>query len=70
LNAGQDFSIYESLYRSQINEFLAKLTADSVEDYFKLVSKVRINVAHMPNQYHKWFFIVQVVAYASFMFCI
>ena len=50
LNAGQNLSKFESHYRSQINGFPAKLTADNVEAYFRLVSDVKINIAHTPIQ--------------------
>ena len=50
LNAGQNLSKFKSHYRSQIDAFPAKLSADNVEAYFKLVSDVKINIAHTPIQ--------------------
>ena len=50
LSAGQNLSTYETLYRSQINGFQTNLTDDNVEAYFRLVSDVKINIAHTPIQ--------------------
>ncbi len=46
VNAGQNLSKYESLYRSQIDGFPTKLTSENVEAYFKSVSDVKINIAY------------------------
>ncbi len=50
LNAGQNLSKYESLYRSQIDGFPTKLTYENVHAYFKTVSEIMIDIAYTPIQ--------------------
>ena len=50
LSTGQNQTKYETLYRSQIDRFPAKLTNDNIDGYFSSVYEVKINIAHTPIQ--------------------
>ena len=50
LSAGQNLSHYKSHYRGLIDRFPVNLNTMNIDAYFKLVSDVKINIAHTPME--------------------